>query len=73
MLSGVGKAAYLNCSQNTHPACLESIESDGTYWKVLQTVHDVRLKILPLKSLSVKFLDAELFKIMKEISRKNIS
>ena len=67
MLSGVGRAAYLHSSQNTHPAYLESIKPDGTYWKILQAVHDMGPKIVPLKSLSAKFLDAELFKIMKEL------
>jgi hypothetical protein len=35
MLSGVGRAAYLNCSQNTRPGYLEYIKPDGPYWKVL--------------------------------------
>ena len=70
MLSGVGKAAYLSCSLNTHPAYQESIKPGGMYWKVLQAVHDVRPKIVPLKSLSAKFLDAELFQIMKELFKE---
>jgi hypothetical protein len=70
MLSGVGRAGLLNCSQNAHPAYLESIKPDGTYWKVHQAAHDVGPKIVPLKSLSAKFLDAELFKIMKELFKE---
>jgi hypothetical protein len=70
MLTGVGRAAYLNCSQNTHPADLESIKPGGMYWKVLQALHDVGPKVVLLKSVSSKFLDAELFQIMKELFKE---
>jgi hypothetical protein len=67
MLTDVsGRAAYINYNLNTNSSYHNYIMADGTYWRVIKAVHDVGPKIVPLKSLSAKFMNDEILVIMKE-------